>query len=86
MTEEVAAKMVREQIVNAVARTLAACGIERAEYRAALVATQMAGIAIGRYVVGFAPLIEADRAALVAAFGPSIQRYLTGTLKEEARA
>lgn len=86
MTEEVAARMVREQIVDAVAQTLDACGIERAEYRAALVATQMAGIAIGRYVVGFQALIEADRGALIAAFGPTIQRYLTGTLEEEARA
>jgi AcrR family transcriptional regulator len=84
MTEEVAARMVREQIVRTVARTLAAHGIDRPEYRAALAATQMAGIAIGRYVVGFAPLVEAGRSELIEAFGPTIQRYLTGTLGEEA--
>ncbi len=86
MTEEVAARMVREQVVNSVAQTLAACGIDRPEYRAALVATQMAGIAVGRYVVGFRALVEADRGEMLAAFGPSIQRYLTGALQHEAGA
>ena len=84
LTEEVAARMVREQVVGTVAQALAACGIERPEYRAALVATQMAGIAIGRYVVGFRALVEADRSELIVAFGPTIQRYLTGTLGPEA--
>ncbi|MBE0607974.1 MAG: TetR family transcriptional regulator [Dehalococcoidia bacterium] len=86
MTEEVAARMVREQIVSSVAETLGACGIDRPEYRAALVATQMAGIAIGRYVVGFRALVEADRGEMLAAFGPTIQRYLTGDLQQEAEA
>jgi AcrR family transcriptional regulator len=86
MTEEVAARMVREQIVNTIAETLVSFGVDRPEYRAALVATQMAGIAIGRYVVGFAPLIEAGRGDLVAAFGPTIQRYLTGNLQQEPEA
>jgi AcrR family transcriptional regulator len=86
MTEEVAAKMVREQIVGSVAQALAVCGIDRPEYRAALVATQMAGIAVGRYVVGFRALVEADRDDLVTAFGPTVQRYLTGDLHQEAGA
>lgn len=86
MTEEVAARMVREQIVSSVAQALGACGIDRPEYRAALVATQMAGIAVGRYVVGLRALVEAGRSDLIAAFGPTIQRYLTGALQQEAEA
>lgn len=83
VTDEVAARMIREQVVGAVAQTLEAFEIDRAEYRAALVATQMAGLALGRYMVGLAPLIEADRDALVTAFGPTVQRYLTGALGRE---
>jgi len=86
MREEVAAKMVREQIVNAIAQALEARGIDRPEYRAALVATQIAGIALGRYVVRLRALVEADRDEMLAAFGPTIQRYLTGTLGQEAGA
>ncbi len=84
MTEEVASKMVREQIVGAVAQVLAACGIDQPEYRAALVATQMAGIVVARYVVDIHALVEADRSEMLAAFGPTIQRYLTGALHQEA--
>jgi hypothetical protein len=41
---------------------------------------------VGRYVVGFRALVEADRGELIAAFGPTIQRYLTGALQQEAGA
>lgn len=86
VTEEAAARMIREQVVGAVAQTLQAFGVDRAEYRAALVATQMAGLALGRYVIRLAPLVEASRADLVVAFGPTLQRYLTGPLDREDTA
>jgi AcrR family transcriptional regulator len=82
MSEEAAARMVREQIVSPVAQTLSEFGIARSAFRAALVATQMAGIAMGRYIVGFPALIEASPPELVAAYGPTIQRYLTGSLAQ----
>ncbi len=85
-TDEPAARMIREQVVGAVAQTLRAHGMDRADYRAALVASQMAGLAIGRYMIGLPPLVEADRAALVEAFGPTVQRYLTGALERKERA
>jgi AcrR family transcriptional regulator len=51
-----------------------------APFRAAMVASQMLGLAMARYVLKFAPVVHASRADLVAAIGPTIERYLTGDL------
>jgi AcrR family transcriptional regulator len=48
--------------------------------RAALVGTQMAGLLIGRYLVQIPAIAEASVEQLVAAVGPGVQRYLTGSL------
>ncbi|MEU8539644.1 TetR family transcriptional regulator [Streptomyces sp. NPDC048717] len=45
--------------------------------RAALVASQILGMALARYVLGFAPAAEMSRAEVVVWLGPTIQRYLT---------
>lgn len=50
------------------------------ERRAALVASQLIGVAVGRYLVQAAPLVEAGIDELVAVIGPTLQRYLTGAL------
>ncbi|GAB3941081.1 TetR family transcriptional regulator [Micromonospora vulcania] len=48
--------------------------------RGSLVATQMIGLAMMRHVVRLEPVASADPEVLVAAIGPTIQRYLTGPL------
>jgi AcrR family transcriptional regulator len=55
-----------------------------AELRAALVVSQVAGLAVLRYLVGVEPLASAPPDAVVAAVAPTIQRYLTGPLEDPA--
>ena len=51
---------------------------EDAALRVELAGSHLIGIAIARYVVKVEPLASADPDAIVAAVGPTIQRYLTG--------
>ena len=46
--------------------------------RAGLVATQMLGMALCRYVLRLPPVVALDRAAVNRWLAPTIQRYLTG--------
>jgi AcrR family transcriptional regulator len=50
--------------------------------RASLVLSQVAGLAVARWLVGVEPLASAPPDVVAAALGPTIQRYLTGPLKE----
>ncbi len=47
-------------------------------YRVALVASQVVGLGFTRYVLGLEPLAAATTEDLIAAIGPTVQRYLTG--------
>lgn len=51
-------------------------GERAAATRAGLVATQMLGLAMCRYVLRLPPVVALDRAAVVAWLGPVVQRYL----------
>ena len=57
---------------------------EDAPLRAALVGSQMAGLALTRLIMELEPLTSADDEVLVAAIGPTVQRYLTGDLHPTA--
>jgi AcrR family transcriptional regulator len=46
--------------------------------RAALVATQILGMALCRFALAFPPAVTMSRAQIVAWLGPTIQHYLTG--------
>ncbi len=48
------------------------------QLRASLVASQMLGVAIARYVLKIEPLASADAADLIPFLAPTIERYLTG--------
>ncbi|WP_033437812.1 TetR/AcrR family transcriptional regulator [Saccharothrix sp. NRRL B-16314] len=50
------------------------------DLRATLVASQIVGMGMVRYVVRFEPLASADVDTLVKAIAPNVQRYLTGDL------
>ncbi|MGQ0841382.1 TetR/AcrR family transcriptional regulator [Actinokineospora sp.] len=53
---------------------------DRRELRANLVAAQMIGIGMVRYVAKFEPVASTDIETVVTAVAPNIQRYLTGRL------
>lgn len=81
VTDEAAARMLREFLVDAVLGPVAAAyAPDRADLRATLVGSQMLGLAVMRYIIDFEPLAGADPQTVVAAVGPTVQRYLTGPL------
>jgi len=76
-------EFVTETIVgqlSAVARPGDQAGQDGARYRASLVASQVLGLALTRYVLGLEPLAAANLDTLVASIGPTLDRYLTGDL------
>lgn len=81
-SEPRAAEMVRDlvagRIVGAIARTL---DVPDAPLRANLVASQMVGLVMARYVIRVEPLASLDSEALVKAIAPNLQRYLTGRIE-----
>jgi len=48
--------------------------------RAGLVATQIMGLAVTRYILKVPPVVAMDRAELVKLLGPTMQRYVVGKL------
>ncbi|XVS68315.1 TetR family transcriptional regulator [Actinosynnema sp. CA-299493] len=55
-------------------------GVADGELRATLLATQIFGMGMVRYVVKFEPLASADVETMVKAIAPNLQRYLTGDI------
>ncbi len=81
VTNEEAARMLRGFVSNAILGTVATLARSpEAEFRAALVGAQIVGVGIARYVVEIEPLASAAVDEIVAAIGPTVQRYLTGDL------
>lgn len=82
ITNERAARMLREFVSGTILAAIAtAAGDEDAELRASLVASQIIGLAIARYVVAVEPLASAGPEEVVAAVAPTLQRYLTGPVR-----
>jgi AcrR family transcriptional regulator len=90
LTSERAAAMLREFLSDAILGPIAqlAGAIEPAdaEYRAALVASQLVGLAMTRYVLAFGPVAIADPDDLAATIGPTLDRYLTGEVRAPRRS
>lgn len=59
---------------------LAAAGFDEPELRAALVASQLVGAGLLRFILGMEPLAALPEEELVAWLAPAIQRYATGPL------
>lgn len=59
-----------------------ALGIDKPEKRMPLVASQVFGLIVMRYVIEVEPLARMPADAVVATYAPTIQRYLTGELPE----
>ena len=85
VTSEDAAFMLREFMAESILGTLVrvvrvkGTGAE-VEYRAAMVATQMVGLAMTRLVLGLPAVAEATVDELAATIGPSVERYLIGEI------
>ena len=76
-----ASHLLREGFLPVVLRPVGrALGLDRPDLRMSLVASQMLGIILGRYVLALEPLASLPADAVVAAYAPTIQRYLTGDL------
>jgi AcrR family transcriptional regulator len=83
VTSDVAARLMREFITTQILRrvtTLLDIDPAEAPLRAALVASQMGGLGLTRYILRVEPLASAPPETVVAAVGPTVQRYLTGDL------
>lgn len=80
-SEPEAARVLREVLETQVFAPIAeALGSDDARFRATLAGTQVVGLAMARYVVGVEPVASADPDTLVAAIGPTLQRYLAEPL------
>ena len=80
-SHEDAAQRLRDLLLRVLLRPLAeGAGAGDADRRAALVASQVIGLAITRYVVRLEPLASATPDELVPLLAPTLQRYLTGDL------
>ena len=77
--------MLREFITSTIlASMVRAAGLaDHAEgrYRAALVGSQVVGLGFTRYLLRLEPIASPTTEDLVAAIGPTVQRYLTGDLR-----
>ena len=81
------ARLLREFLVTQVLRrvvgTLDLTAAER-EARGGLVASQLIGVVMARYVLKVEPLASASPDWLVETIGPTVQRYLTGERRSPA--
>lgn len=85
-TDPVAAAMMRRLIEEGPLLAIATA-LDRpdARLRASLAGSQFIGLLLARFVVGVEPLASAERELVVAAVGPTIQRYLVGDLGTDDR-
>jgi len=93
VTNEQASVMLREffseTILSTMARVAGPDGLAtpaEAEYRAAMVATQMLGLAMTRLVFQLPAVVGASVEELAATVGPAVERYLTGEIELPASA
>lgn len=80
------AAMLREFLErNVLERVAAELTPDRAKLRAGLVASQMAGLLVARYVIGVPALATATDEEIIAAVAPNLQHFLTGDIGGEPR-
>jgi AcrR family transcriptional regulator len=76
-----ASRLLSEGILPVIIEPIgAALGVDRPEDRMPLVASQVIGLILLRYVLGVEPLASMPRERVIATYAPTIQRYLTGEL------
>ncbi len=81
VSHERAATLLRDVLTRTVLHVVARhTASDRPMLRASLAASQMGGLAMGRYLLRVPALAEASVDDLAHAVGPTLQRYLTGPL------
>jgi hypothetical protein len=76
-----AAQVLREHFgEGGLARIMEALGLSQPRLRATLVATEILGFMLARFVVRLEPVASADLDTVVAWYAPTVQRYLTEPL------
>jgi AcrR family transcriptional regulator len=86
VTQDAAAKRVRAVLAGQVVPMITALTDDAAHapVRAGLVASQILGVALCRYVLRLPPVVAMTRAEVVGWLGPTVQRYITGRLDHGA--
>ncbi|WP_326556810.1 TetR/AcrR family transcriptional regulator [Micromonospora sp. NBC_01796] len=83
ISNEWAARLMRDFVVTQILRRVVA-GLDlspaEAPLRTSLVASQLVGLAMARYLLRIEPLAHTPAEIAVAAIAPTVQRYLTGEL------
>jgi AcrR family transcriptional regulator len=88
VSNEAIARMMRDFVVLRVLRPvskLLPLDPAEAPLRANLVASQVGGLILVRYILKFEPLASAPPDLVVAIVGPTVQRYLTGSLPPDVK-
>jgi len=84
VSNEWTARLLREFLVARVLRRVVSTldlPQEERDVRGGLAASQLIGVVMARYVLRVEPLASASPEEVVAAVGPSVQRYLTGPVE-----
>ena len=85
LTDPSGKELMRDGFLKVVIGPLAiALGIDEPERRMPLVASQILGLILMRYLLEVEPIASMPADELVAIYAPTIQRYLTGPLPEAA--
>jgi AcrR family transcriptional regulator len=80
VTDDEVAKQAQANLSRLIGAPVAALGDPDADRRSALIATQLVGLAVSRYILRHEPLATMSVDEIVANIGPTIQRYLTQPL------
>ncbi len=81
VSHEDSAAMLRRLLSGVIFGPLATgAGADRPDLRAGLLASQLVGLAMTRYVLRVEPVASASADVLAPLLGPTLQRYLTGPL------
>jgi AcrR family transcriptional regulator len=78
VTSETVADQLQAVLSQLVTEPIAALGDGRAAERGTLIAAQLLGLALCRYILHVEPLASMPADGVVVAVAPSVQRYLTG--------
>ena len=76
VTSEIVAGQLQAVLSQLITEPIAAVGDEQAAERGTLIAAQLLGVALCRYILRFEPLASLPADDVVAAVAPSVQRYL----------
>jgi len=85
LSNEWTARLLREFVVTQILRRAVGELVEdpaETQMRSGLVATQIAGLMVARYVLKLEPVASTGIDTLVAAIGPNVQRFLTEPMPE----